>query len=196
MKAEAPAQPAPSLVALMKRFLLLGSTSFGGATFVYFYSDFVDRLRWLEHDEIINFRSMSQLLPGANMGDLAVLVGRRLGGLRGSIVALTSITAPGAVLMLLLSVLYFRGQHLPAVTSLFKGIGPAAAGLALANALEATGRELPRLRSAWIVPLTAVVVVFFRPPTLLVIVFIGALGILLYRPETPKAVRPGATEPR
>jgi chromate transporter len=183
MTSNSPPIQRPSLAALIKQFLLLGATSFGGATFVYFYSEFVDRLKWLGHDEIMNYRSLSQLLPGANVGDLAVLVGRRLHGARGAAAALLAITLPGAGLMLLLSALYFRTGHVAIVTSIFKGVGPAAAGLALGNALEAAGREARRPRSVWLVPLTLISVVLFRPPTILVFVLLGTIGALIYRPR-------------
>jgi chromate transporter len=180
--------PRPSFAAIVRQFLLLGSTSFGGATFVYFYSEFVDRLKWLGHDEIMNFRSMSQILPGANMGDLAVLVGRRLHGAPGAAAALFSIVAPGAALMLLLSAVYFHSGHIATVASAFKGVGPAAAGLALGNALEASGREIRRPRSVWLVPVTLILVVAFRPPTILVVMLLGAVGVFLSRPAAASAL--------
>jgi chromate transporter len=182
----------PGLLALTRTFALLGLTSLGGATFTYFYSEFVDRLKWLTHEEIMNYRAISQLLPGANMGNLAVLVGRRLSGPAGAAVALTMLIAPGAALMLILSVVYFRGGQIPVVTALFKGIGPAAAGLALANALEASGREVRSPRSAWLVPVGAIAVIVFHPPTLAVVAILGLVGVALYRPGRATAMPSGS----
>jgi chromate transporter len=175
---------------VIRAFGLIGLTSFGGATFTYLYSEFVDRLGWLSHEEIMNYRALSQLLPGANQGDLAVLVGRRLCGLRGAIAALLAVILPGALLMLLLSVLYFRGGHLPGVAPFFKGIGPAAAGLALANGLQASGRELRSFRSAWLLPVTVAIVLLLRPPTLVVIAVLGAVGVFLFRPRRAPVSQP------
>jgi chromate transporter len=183
------------LARLVYRFLLLGATSFGGATFVFFYSEFVDRLKWIHHDELLNYRSMSQLLPGANMGDLAVLVGRRLGGALGAAAALVAITAPGAVLMLALSALYFHGAHIQTVDSIFRGVGPAAAGLALGNAIEATGRQIRGLRLVWLIPFTLLAVVLFHPPTLMVVVLLGAVGIAVAHPLKTSSSPPAGGEP-
>lgn len=182
----------PSLIALTRTFTLLGLTSLGGATFTYFYSEFVDRLKWLSHEEIMNYRAISQLLPGANMGNLAVLVGRRLGGPAGAAAALSALIAPGAVLMLLLSAVYFRGGQVSILGALFKGIGPAAAGLALANALEASGREIRSPRSAWLLPVAAITVIFFHLPTLVVIAVLGLVGVALYWPARTIATSTGS----
>jgi chromate transporter len=176
--------PSPTLWRLTLAFALIGLTSLGGATFTYFYTEFVERRRWLSHEQLMNYRAISQLLPGANMADLAVLVGRRLGGLRGAVLSLTSIVLPGAIAMFALSIVFFRGGQIPTIASLFKGIGPAAAGLALANALQASGKEVRSLRSAWLLPVTALAVIVWRPPTLMVIAILGAVGIFLYRPRS------------
>ena len=77
---------------------------------------------------------------------------------------------------------------------MFKGIGPAAAGLALANALEASGRELRSLRSAWLLPVTAGIVILLHPPTLLVIAALGLAGIALYRPRADAAGHPARSD--
>jgi chromate transporter len=185
---EVTSAPTPGLAALIRAFGLIGLTSFGGATMTYFFQEIVGRRHYLSHEEMMDQLAISELLPGANPADLAVLVGRRLGGLRGAIAALTAMILPGAILMLVLGVIYFHGGQLSLITPFFKGLGPAAAGLALANALQASGREVRSLRSVWLLPVTVAVVLLLRPATLIVIVVLGAVGVFLFRPRgTPSA---------
>src|SRR5256886_16233220 len=75
------------------------------------------------------FRSdltLSQLLPGPNFANLAVALGCRLGGWRGGVWALLAVLGPGALALLGLTVLYFRGAFAPGATRLLHGMAAAA----------------------------------------------------------------------
>src|ERR1700722_19334150 len=131
-----PESTRPGLWPLLRSFGTIGLTSLGGGRFAYFYHEFVRKQHWLNDTDLLDALALSQVLPGPNIGNLSVLLGQRLRGLRGAALALLAVLTPGAVAMLVLSALYFGHGQVPGLLPVFKGIGAAAAGLALATSLQ------------------------------------------------------------
>ena len=76
---------------------------------------------------------LCQFLPGPNVVNLAVLVGKRYGGLSGALVAPLGLLLGPLVIVLLLALAYDAWGSLPAVQAILRGI--AAAGCALLFAM-------------------------------------------------------------
>jgi len=165
----------------MRAFGIVGSISMGGGRFAFYFHEFVVRRAWLSQDDLLERMAISQLLPGPNIGNFAVLLGQRLRGLRGAALALLATLAPGALLMLLLSALYFTRGQVPAFAAGFRGIAAAAAGLALGTSLQIAYRGVPSLQAALFATLTIVAVAFLHIPTLLSILVLGSMGVLLHQ---------------
>lgn len=177
----------PGLLALTRAFGLVGITSIGGGRFTFFYHEFVKRRRWLSEAQILEDFGVSQVLPGPNIGNFAVVLGQRLRGLRGAVLALAALLAPGAVLMLVLSALYFSRGEVPALSSILRGVAAAAAGMTAATALQ-VGQQLGRsLRGILLALITLLAIAILHLPTVLTIVALGLAGILLFRPTAPHA---------
>lgn len=176
-------QPRPpvGLLALTRAFGVIGVISMGGGRFAFYFHEMVTRRRWLTEVEMLERLAISQLLPGPNVGNLTVLLGQRLRGLRGAALALAATLAPGATLMLALSALYFARGQIPGAGSAFRGIGAAAAGLALATSLQIAYRATRTLRAAALALLTIAAVGVLHVPTLVAILVLGVSGALLFR---------------
>ena len=116
---------------LIRVFAWTGLTSLGGGRSAYFHDAVVVRRPWVRNDEFVQDLTLSQLLPGPNFANLAVALGCRLAGWAGGAGALAAIVAPGAVILLLLAVLYFRGGFAPAATHVMHGMAATVVGLVL-----------------------------------------------------------------
>lgn len=112
-------------------FMWTGLTSLGGGRSAYFHDAVVMRRRWLRHEEFLQDLTLSQLLPGPNFANLAVALGCRLAGWAGGAGALLAIVAPGAVILFVLTILYFRGGFAPATTHVMHGMAATVVGLVL-----------------------------------------------------------------
>jgi chromate transporter len=82
----------------------------------------VERRRWIEAKDFAEGLALCQFIPGATLTQVVSYVGLVLRGPAGAALAAASFVAPGAILVLILSALYFRWQTLPAVQSLSHGI--------------------------------------------------------------------------
>lgn len=183
MNDAAPEIGRPPFWSLIRVLGVIGATSFGNGRFAYFDRELNERRGWIAEHDLLEILSISQLLPGAVGGNLAVLIGRRLGGAPGAFWGLISIYGPGAIMMLLASMFYFSSGSLPHVKVLFHGFGLAAAGLALGNVIRIAPREITNWRAAALVPPAFVAIIVFRVPTILTVLLVGSLGVFLFRNE-------------
>jgi chromate transporter len=123
----------PDLRALFLGFSSVGLSGFGGVL-PFARRMLVEQRRWMTADEFNTQLGLCQFLPGPNVVNLAVLVGKRHGGLAGAIVAPFGLLAGPMVIVLLLALLYDRYGELPMVQSMLRGIAAAGAGLLFAMA--------------------------------------------------------------
>lgn len=123
----------PDLRALFLGFSSVGLSGFGGVL-PFARRMLVEQRRWMTADEFNTQLGLCQFLPGPNVVNLAVLVGKRHGGLAGAIVAPFGLLAGPMVIVLLLALLYDRYGELPMAQSMLRGIASAGAGLLFAMA--------------------------------------------------------------
>ena len=77
-------------------FAWTGLSSLGGGRSAYFHESLVRRRGWIRHDEFVQDFTLSQVLPGPNFSNLAVVLGYRLAGFAGGVWGLLAVVLPGA----------------------------------------------------------------------------------------------------
>ena len=120
---------------LFVAFTRLALQGFGGVLPVA-QRELVERNRWLTRDQFVEMLSISQVLPGPNIVNLALMFGDRCFGLRGAMAALGGIMLAPLVIVLALTALYGHFAHDPAVTGALRGMGAVAAGLVLSTGVK------------------------------------------------------------
>ena len=116
----------------------------------------VDDKRWMSAEDFNTQLGLCQFLPGPNVVNLAVLVGKRYRGLAGAIVAPVGLLLVPFLIVLLLALAYDVWGALPVVQAMLRGI--AAAGCALLFAMAwRMGSALKDKR--YFLPFTALTVV-------------------------------------
>jgi chromate transporter len=178
-----PASPAVSCRQLALGFARVGISGFGGVLPFARYV-LVERERWLDDAEFTALLAAGQMLPGPNIINMSVMVGRRFAGARGAVAAFCGLVVPPALLFLLVAVMYQRVADIDAVRRVSLGIGAAAAGLIFAAGVS-LARALPR--GAWVWPILVaafVGVALLRWPLPWVLGVLGGLGIAFAWRET------------
>ena len=134
--------PTPNLKALFLGFSSVGLSGFGGVL-PFARRMLVEERRWMSAEEFNTQLGLCQFLPGPNVVNLAVVVGKRCAGLSGAIVAPLVIVTSRADHcfrrftldgVLLLALLYDRHGHLPLAQSMLRGIAAVGCGLLFAMA--------------------------------------------------------------
>ena len=129
------APPAVTLAALFFGFSKIGLSGFGGVLpFARHY--LVETSRWLSADEFNQLLGFCQFLPGPNVVNLAVVVGKRHHGALGAFVAPLGLLLGPILIVLLLALAYDRWGELPEVQRMLRGIAAAGSGLLFGMAVR------------------------------------------------------------
>ena len=116
-------------------FLSIGARAFGGVL-PWAHRVMVEERRWLAPADFAEVVALCQFLPGPNIGNASVVLGRRWFGLRGAVVAFLGLMALPFVWVLALAVLYADAASTPVVRSIVTGVGVAGGGLFVGTALK------------------------------------------------------------
>jgi chromate transporter len=178
-----------SITRIFLEFLTIGATSFGGVV-PYLRGSLVNKQRWLSDKEFVEMLSISQSLPGLNATNMAILVGQKLKGSLGAIVAVLGICLPGSVLMFIVGIFYrIHGDHAWA-TGALKGVAAASVGLVLSTVVQLSKKSLEERLDYVFVILTVVAVNRLHQSVLVTLVVVGAMAVLWHRPrQAEEAVR-------
>lgn len=164
-------------------FLLIGATSFGGGVVAYLRNGLVAERRWVDDKEFVELLSISQTLPGLNATNMAILIGDRLRGAWGALAAICGVCLPGAVLMYAVGMVYQVHGDRPLATAALKGVAAAAVGLILATTVQLGRKSLTHRYDLIFVALTVIGVNRLHQSVPRVLIAIGILAILWYRPR-------------
>ncbi len=172
-----------SLVTIFLEFLFIGATSFGGGVVAYLRDGLVDKRHWVDDQEFVEYLAISQTLPGLNATNMAVLIGDRLRGALGALAAIIAICLPGAILMFVAGILYQVHGDKPMVTAMLRGVAAAAVGLILATTIQLGKKSLAHIYDLVFVGLTVFGVDRLHQSVPRVLIAVGILAILWYRPR-------------
>ena len=130
-------EPSPprSLGELYLGFLSIGACSFGGVL-PWAHRVMVEERRWLAPADFAEVVALCQFLPGPNIGNASVVLGRRWFGLRGAVVAFLGLMALPLVWVFALAILYADWATHPTVRAVVTGVGIAGGGLFIGTALK------------------------------------------------------------
>jgi chromate transporter len=127
--------PPRTLGELFTGFLWIGARSFGGVM-PWAYRTLVEERRWLTQADFTETIGLCQFLPGPNIGNASIVLGKRWFGLAGAIVAFLGLMALPFVWVLALFVLFTDFAANPIVKSVVTGVGAAGAGLFIGTAVK------------------------------------------------------------
>ncbi len=166
----------------------VGWLSFGGPTaqIALMHRVLVSERGWLTEDEYLDALGFCMLLPGPEAMQLATYAGWKLHGVRGGLVAGLLFVAPGALVVLTLSVVYAAFGQVPLVQAAFRGIQAAVLVLVVEALLRIARRALTHTRQ-WVVAATSFVAIFaLSVPFPLIVLGAGLLGAAWPLARTPQ----------
>lgn len=122
---------------LFLAFSQLALSGFGGVL-PWAHRTLVERKGWLTQREFVETLALGQLLPGPNIGNMAVMIGYRFAGYTGAAAAYAGLVAGPFLLMIAAGLAYQTYGALPLVQQALSGMSAVAAGLMLATGLKMT----------------------------------------------------------
>ena len=172
--------PPRNLLELFTGFLAIGARSFGGVL-PWAHRTMVEERRWITQADFAETIGLCQFLPGPNIGNASIVLGKRWFGVGGAVVAFLGLMGFPFIWVMALGVLYLEWASDPVVRAVVTGVGATGAGLFMATAIK-LGRALVRKPAAVaLMGACFLAVGIGRLPLLLVMPVAAAIGIIAAR---------------
>jgi len=102
----------------------LSSFTFGGGYVIIplMKKKFVDELKWIDEEEMLNLTAIAQSSPGAVAVNASMLLGYRIAGLSGALVTVLGTVLPPLIILSVISLFYEAFQENVVVNAVLKGM--------------------------------------------------------------------------
>jgi chromate transporter len=177
---------------LFLSFLQIGLFSIGGGyvSLSLIQNQVVDTHKWLSLNEFVDVISIAEMTPGPIAVNSATFVGIKIAGIGGAIIATFGCLLPSFIIMLLFAFLYQKYKKLTVMQGILKGLRPAvvsliaSAGVSIllltffgSNQIVFENLDVLNLI---IVVISLIILRFFKPNPILIILGSGVVGALSY----------------
>ena len=160
--------------------LQLSAFTFGGGFVIIplMRKKFVEKLHWLDEQEMMDFAAIAQSSPGAIAVNASILIGYRIAGLPGALVTVAGTVLPPLVIITVISFFYAAFRSNPIVSMAMAGMSAGVAAV-ICDVVYTMGRSVLQLRRVLPVVIMAAAFVaacFFDFSVIVIILLCGAAG--------------------
>jgi chromate transporter len=188
---------APSIGDLVRYFLVLGGTGFGGPVALAnaMRRDLVEGREWIDEAAYDRGLAIATACPGPMAYQLGVYCGYVTHGIAGALAVAVAFALPPFAIVVAVAALYERFAGSGITRGLFYGIGPVVIALILRASWNLGRKTLRRDYAAWPVALIAcAVTIALQRELVWLFVAAGVLGIVVFAPRA-KAAGPALESP-
>ncbi|MCS0497190.1 chromate transporter [Ancylobacter sp. MQZ15Z-1] len=177
-QAAAPDRPV-RLIDIAMLHAKLGLSAFGGGMSGLVFHEVVTRRGWMNEREFLSGLAVCQIIPGVNIGNLAIYVGQRLRGWPGSLVALSALLFGPFFVVIGAAMAYDWLRQIGAITAGLAGVTAAAIGLLLVVVIRGTSQVSRQVGSLAVIAGTAWAVGVMRWPLIPVVLVVVPCSIAM-----------------
>ncbi|TRX03950.1 chromate transporter [Flavobacterium gawalongense] len=146
-----------TLLDLIKYFLKLGATGFGGpvALVSYMHRDLVEDKKWISESDYKEGLALSQLAPGPLAAQLGIYIGYVHYGVLGATVSGLAFILPSFIMVVLLGIAYQTYGGLPWMQAVFYGVSATVIGIIILSSYKLTIKsigkfEITNIKKNWL----------------------------------------------
>lgn len=170
---------------LFADFLKISPFTFGGgfAVITLIEREVVGNRKWMSTKDVADLLAVAQSVPGAVAVNFATLIGYRMGGVIGAIIALLGILLPTSSIVIGLAVLFLLWKDNPKIVAALAGIQPAIVAM-IAYAAYKLGKTAAVDKTAVLLIIVTVAVLYFGHSYIhpIFVIFGGATaGMAIFR---------------
>ncbi len=169
------------IIRLFIAFFKIGLFTFGGgyAMIPMIENEFVERNHWIRREEILDLFAVSQSVPGAIAVNSSTLVGYKVAGTLGAIVATVGVVTPSVIIILVIAMFFGKIADIPAVVGTFDGINGAVILLIFMAGIGMMRQSVKDVATAVLFLLTLIAVVILQISPIILIIVGGISGLIL-----------------
>ncbi len=170
------------LIRLFLSTLYLSAFTFGGGYVIVtlMKKKFVDQYHWIEEDEMLDLIAIAQSAPGAIAVNGAIVVGYKLAGLLGTLVAIIATILPPFSIISVISLFYSAFQNNLIVSRMLEGMQAGVAAV-IASVVYEMGRGIIHGKNAGSITIMAgafLAACVFQINVIYIILVCGVIGVI------------------
>jgi len=134
---------------------------------------------WISKDEFIDLFAVAQSLPGIFAVNIAIFLGYKLKGVKGSVVCALGTILPSFIIILIIALFFTQVRDNVWVEKIFKGLRPAVVALIVVPCISAA-RSIGLTWKTAIIPVVAALLIWRLGVSPVYIILVAAIGGLVY----------------
>lgn len=139
---------------------------------------YVDEYEWMSENDMLDLTAIAQSAPGSVAVNASVLLGHKMAGLPGALIAVFAAVLPPFIIITVISFIYIQFKNSAVVARVLKGMQ---AGVAAIICDVVIGMAVTVFKNKKVIPaalmfVSFTLVTFFGMNVILVIVICGAIG--------------------
>ena len=170
-----------SLARIFKESFYISAFTFGGGYVMLplMRNRFVDQLKWIDEQEMLDLFAIAQTAPGAMAVNAAILIGYRLKGIKGTITAIIATILPPLVIMTLVSYFYLAFSQNMIIASALRGMQAGVAAIIVDVVIRMSSDIIKKKWVPAVVIMIAsfIAVYFFKVNIGIVLILSSVLGL-------------------
>ena len=162
-------------------FFKIGSFTFGGgwAMIPLIEREVVDKQNWIKREDFVDALAIAQSLPGVLAVNISILIGNKLRGLKGCLMATLGTILPSFLIILAIAIWFVQTYDNPVVERIFKGIRPAVVALIVSPVFSTAKTARINIKTV-IIPIIVALSIWLGGISPIWFVLLGAIGGILY----------------
>lgn len=162
--------------------LELSACTFGGGFVIIplMKEKFVDKLGWIDEEEMLDLTAIAQSSPGAIAVNASVMIGYHVGGIKGSLVSVFGTIIPPLVIISVISMFYKAFRSNIYIARIMEGMLAGVAAVIAGVVIDMIGDILKHRSLLSVIVLTGsfIATFFLNINIILIIMVVGAVSIL------------------
>lgn len=162
-------------------FFKIGAFTFGGgwAMIPLIEREVVDKQNWIKREDFVDALAIAQSLPGVLAVNISILIGNKLRGLKGCLMATLGTILPSFLIILAIAIWFVQTYDNPVVERIFKGIRPAVVALIVFPVFSTAKTARINIKTV-IIPIIVALSIWLGGISPIWFVLLGAIGGILY----------------
>ena len=162
-------------------FFKIGAFTFGGgwAMIPLIEREVVDKQNWIKREDFVDALAIAQSLPGVLAVNISLLIGNKLRGLKGCLMATLGTILPSFLIILAIAIWFVQTYDNPVVERIFKGIRPAVVALIVSPVFSTAKTARINIKTV-IIPIIVALSIWLGGISPIWFVLLGAIGGILY----------------
>jgi len=162
-------------------FFKIGAFTFGGgwAMIPLIEREVVDKQNWIKREDFVDALAIAQSLPGVLAVNISILIGNKLRGLKGCLMATLGTILPSFLIILAIAIWFVQSYDNPVVERIFKGIRPAVVALIVSPVFSTAKTARINIKTV-IIPIIVALSIWLGGISPIWFVLLGAIGGILY----------------